>query len=450
LPGVNKAGFKPTIYAFSTAAGRGAIAVLRVSGPAAGDAIRHLSGREPPKPRLAALRRIFRAGERIDEALVLWFPGPKSETGEDMAEFHLHGGRAISAAALAALAEVSGLRAAGPGDFTRQAFDNGRLDLTQAEAVADLVEAETAAQRRQALRQMDGALGQLYDGWRGRLLSSLAHLEAAIDFPEEDLPAHMVADLSSDIQWLQNEIILHIDDKHRGESLREGFSVAILGAPNAGKSSLLNALAGREAAIVSARAGTTRDVIETHLDIAGYPVILADTAGLRASHDEIEAEGVRRALARAAAADLKLILFDGAAWPAVDPQSETLIDDDALILVTKTDLVADLPSEPLISGRPALGVSLKTGAGMERLLARLEALAVERLSPGEAPALTRRRHREALEECRDCLARAASAAGPELMAEDLRLAARALGRITGRVGVEEILDRIFRDFCIGK
>ena len=440
---------KPTIYAFSTAPGKGAIAVLRVSGPAAADSIRELTGRDLPKPRMAALRRILHASERIDDALVLWFPGPKSETGEDMAEFHLHGGRAIMAAALAALAELPGYRAAGPGDFTRQAFDNGRLDLTQAEAVADLVEAETAAQRRQALRQMDGALGKLYESWREQLLASLAHLEAAIDFPEEDLPAEALTQLRHNIQWLQKEIIQYLDDSRRGERIRDGFSIAILGAPNAGKSTLLNFLARREAAIVSARAGTTRDVIEVHLDIAGYPVILADTAGLRAAHDEIEAEGVRRAVDRAASADLKLVLFDAGHWPNADPQSIAQLGDNALAVLSKADL-AQLPAAPVMGGRTALAVSVKSGAGTRELLARLEEVVAERFSPGPLPELTRRRHREALEDCRAALVRADGATNPELKAEDLRLAARALGSITGRVDVEDILDRIFRDFCIGK
>jgi tRNA modification GTPase len=446
---VSDSSHRQTIYAFSTASGRAAIAVLRVSGPGAGEAIRHLTGGAPPKPRMAALRRIFHRGERIDDALVLWFPGPKSETGEDMAEFHLHGGRAIATAALEALAELSALRPAGPGDFTRQAFDNGRLDLTQAEAIADLVEAETTAQRRQALRQMDGELAGLYERWRERLLASLAHLEALIDFPEEDLPERIRAEIIHNIQWLQKEIALNLAQK-RGERLRDGFAIAILGAPNAGKSSLLNLLARREAAIVSARAGTTRDIVEVHLDMAGYPIILADTAGLRPTSDEIEAEGVRRAIARARSADLNLILFDAVRWPALDPQSEALVNEGSMVLVSKADLASSLPSEPRIAGRPALPISVKTGAGIEPLLQAIEALVVERLGPGETPALTRRRHREALEECADALGRAAGATAPELLAEDLRLAARALGRITGRVDVEDILDRIFRDFCIGK
>jgi tRNA modification GTPase len=447
---VSAAGEGPTIFALSSAAGRAAIAVLRVSGPRADAAIRALSGREPPKPRFAALRRIASAGERIDDALVLWFPAPATETGEDMAEFHLHGGRAVVAAALQALAKVPGLRPAGPGEFTRQAFDNGKLDLTQAEAIADLVEAETAAQRRQALRQLDGAFGRQCEAWRGELLAALARAEAMVDFPDEDLPAGIIERVHLQVLRLQKEITLLLDN-HRGESLREGISIAILGAPNAGKSSLLNFLARREAAIVSARAGTTRDVIEVHLDLAGYPVILADTAGLRDSGDEIEAEGVRRARARAAAADLKLVLFDGAAWPAIDGESAALLDERAIPLVSKADIARDLPGEPMVAGRAARAISVMTGgAGTEALLKEIEARVVRDVAPGEAPALTRTRHRLALEDCAAALARAGAAALPELLTEDLRLAARALGRITGRVDVEEVLDAIFREFCIGK
>jgi tRNA modification GTPase len=366
-----------------------------------------------------------------------------------MAEFHLHGGRAVVAATLAALATVPGLSPAGRGAFTRQAFDNGKLDLTAAEAIADLVEAETGAQRRQALRQMDGALAKLYEGWRTGLLALLARLEAAIDFPEEDLPAGVIAETGLAIAALREAIAAHLGDR-RGERLREGLSIALLGAPNAGKSSLLNCLAGRAAAIVSARAGTTRDVIEVHLDIAGFPVVLADTAGLREVTDEIEAEGVRRARDRAERADLKLIVLDGAAWPAIDPASAEMIDEDSLVLVSKADLNAGIPAEPVISSRPALAVSVVSGQGTDRLLAALQAEVTERMSPGEAPALTRLRHRQALEECLAALDRARDAALPELRAEDLRLASRALGRITGRVDVEEILDRIFSEFCIGK
>jgi tRNA modification GTPase len=447
---VSAAGQRPTIFALSTGAGRGAIAVVRVSGPLAADAIRALTGREPPKPRFAAFRRIASGGERIDDALVLWFPGPGSETGEDMAEFHLHGGRAVVAAVLQALARVAGLGPAGPGEFTRQAFDNGKLDLTQAEAIADLVEAETAAQRRQALHQLDGAFGRHCEAWRSELLATLAQAEAAIDFPDEDLPTDLTKAIESHILRLRREIILYLDDNHRGERLREGFAIAILGAPNAGKSSLLNFLARRDAAIVSARAGTTRDVIEVHLDLAGYPVALADTAGLRESGDEIEAEGVRRARARAGTADLKLVLFDGASWPAVDRESAELLDENAIALVSKADIAKRLPQTPMIDGRLAMAVSIMTGAGTKALLREIEGRVVAGLGAGEAPALTRARHRLALEDCAMALARAEVAVLPELLAEDLRLAARALGRITGRVDVEDVLDTIFREFCIGK
>ena len=303
-------------------------------------------------------------------------------------------------------AAVPGLTPAGPGAFTRQAFDNGKLDLTAAEAIADLVEAETAAQRRQALRQMEGALARLYEGWRADLLMLLARLEAAIDFPEEDLPSNLAALNLQGIYRLRKEIDSHLGDR-RGERLRDGLSIALLGAPNAGKSSILNYLAGREAAIVSARAGTTRDIIEVHLDIAGFPVVLADTAGLREVTDEIEAEGVRRAQARAEHADLKLIVIDGAAWPAIDPASAALVDENSLVLVSKVDLNAAIPLSPLVAGRPALPVSVVTGWGTDPLLQALEAEVTQRMSLTEAPALTRLRHRQALEECLACLARAA-------------------------------------------
>jgi tRNA modification GTPase len=311
------------------------------------------------------------------------------------------------------------------------------------------VEAETAAQRRQALRQMDGALARLYEDWRERLLTLLAHMEAAIDFPDEDLPPELITKSDQTSAGLQSEIESHLRDR-RGQQLRDGFSIAILGAPNAGKSTLLNVLARRDVAIVSTRAGTTRDVIEAHLDIAGYPVILADTAGLRESADEIEAEGVRRARDRAGRAGLKLILLDGASWPTVDTASAALIDAESLILISKADLNPAIPPRPLIDGRAALAVSVKSGAGMEDLLQALEAEVTQRMSLAEAPALTRARHREALAECVACLARSRTAPSPELKAEDLHLAARALGRITGRVDVEDILDKIFAEFCIGK
>ncbi|NYZ13100.1 tRNA uridine-5-carboxymethylaminomethyl(34) synthesis GTPase MnmE [Azospirillum sp. RWY-5-1] len=439
-----------TIFALATAPGRAGVAVVRVSGPAAGDALRALTGRPLPRPRMATLVRLADpvGGETLDDALVLWFPAPRSFTGEDVAELHLHGGRAVVAGVIEALGSVPGLRPAEPGEFTRRAFENGKFDLTAAEAVADLVHAETAAQRRQALRQMAGALGTVYEGWRSRLLRALAHLEADIDFPDEDLPGGVPDAVRPVIEALAAEVAAHLDDRGRGERLRDGIHVAIVGAPNAGKSSLLNALAGREAAIVSARAGTTRDVIEVHLDVGGFPVVLADTAGLREATDEIEEEGIRRALDRADRADVKLAVFDGTSWPALDEATLRLIDRDSIAVVNKVDVSG--PVSGILAGQPLVAVSARTGAGLRSLEERLATFADERLAGSGTPALTRARHRSALEECHGALLRSLSAVLPELAAEDVRMAARALGRITGRVDVEDVLDVIFRDFCIGK
>ncbi len=441
----------PTIFALATAPGRAGVAVVRVSGPASGDALAALTGKPLPGPRMATLVRLRdpKTGEALDDALVLRFTAPRSFTGEDVVELHLHGGRAVVAGVVEALSTLPGLRVAEPGEFTRRAFENGKLDLTEAEAVADLVDAETSVQRRQALRQMEGALGKLYDGWRDRLTRSLAHIEADIDFPDEDLPSGVSDAARPILSTLAGEIDAHLDDRGRGERLREGLHIAIVGAPNAGKSSLLNALARREAAIVSARAGTTRDVIEVHLDLGGYPVVLADTAGLReAAADEVEEEGIRRALDRAARADVKVAVFDATALPTLDPATVALLDKDTVVVLNKTDVVD--AAVPVVGGWEAVAVSARTGAGLPELERRLTAFTADRLAGSGAPALTRARHRSALEECRDALRRALTAPLPELMAEDVRLASRALGRITGRVDVEDLLDVIFRDFCIGK
>lgn len=446
------AGAGDTIFALSSGTGRAAIAVVRVSGPAAGDALAQIGGAPPPAPRAAVLRRFRRpcSGEPIDRGLALWFPAPESATGEDVAEFHIHGGPAVVAALANALAALPGLRPAEPGEFTRRAFSAGRLDLTEAEGIADLIAAETEAQRRQALRQMEGGLHTLYEGWRGSLLEAMAHVEATLDFSDQDLPDDATAVVGSCLAALETEIAAHLDDDRRGERLRAGFSVAILGAPNAGKSSLLNRLTGRDAAIVSARAGTTRDVIEVHLDIAGWPVTIADTAGLRESTDEVEGEGVRRALAQAERADLALVVLDGARWPAADRQSPTLAcDASSLLVLNKIDLLPGAPPAT-VEGRVALPISCRTGAGIDTLVSSLAA-AIERCYPIAAePVLTRPRHRQALADCRAALTRAKVQPADERLAEELRLAATALGRITGRVDVEDVLDIVFRDFCIGK
>ncbi len=424
---------------------------MRVSGPAAGPALRGLTGSSIPPPRVATRARVFDPdGGPIDDGLVLWFPAPASFTGEDVAEFHVHGGTAVLAALIEVLAARPDVSPAEPGDFTRRAFDNGKLDLTQAEGLADLVDAETEAQRRQALRQLDGELGEVCEAWRAELVAALAHAEADIDFPDEDLPEGVAESVRHKISALHESIARYLDDDRRGERLREGFYVVIVGAPNVGKSSLLNRLAQRDAAIVSARAGTTRDVIEVHLDIAGFPTILADTAGLRAVADEIESEGVRRALDRAARADLKIAVFDATSAAGGDErETRRLVDDNTLVILNKTDL--HMPSGAVtVNGCTAIPVSARTGAGLDSLVSQLQLAAAQRVGTGAAPAITHARHRDALQSCLDSLARYQMGAAPELAAEDLRLAARALGRITGRVDVEDILDVVFRDFCIGK
>lgn len=425
-----------TIFAVASGAGRAAITVLRISGPDCGAMLDSLCRRRPP-PRVATLRTLRnQAGAVLDRALVLWFPGPASYTGEDCAELHLHGGRAVLAAVAEALLEAGG-RPAEAGEFTRRAFLNGRLDLLQAEAIADLVDAETNAQRRQALTQMEGALGGLYRGWTARLTALLAAQEALIDFPDEDLPPAAADGMVADIAALRDEIAAHLDDRRRGERLREGLVFAITGPPNAGKSTLINALARREVAIVSHHPGTTRDVLEVRLDIGGVPATLLDTAGLRETDDPVEAEGVRRARARAAAADLVIELVDATA-PAAMAASLAV-----LRVATKVDLA------PAPAG-VALGVSARVGTGMDQLEQQLAEAARRLTSRAGPPPLTRARHRAALLEAAGRLGAAISAPLAELRGEDLRLALRAIGRVTGQVGVEDVLESVFRQFCIGK
>jgi tRNA modification GTPase len=439
-----------TIFAPASGPGRAGLAVIRVSGPQAAFALSRLTGRETPTARRATCTRFLaQDGEVIDEGLMLWFPAPASFTGEDVAELHVHGGRAVVGGVLEALACCAGLRPAEPGEFTRRAFEHGKLDLTAAEAVADLVNAETAGQRRQALRQMQGELGALYDSWRGGLLRVIAHLEATIDFSDEDLPGGIEEEVRRQVVRLSAEIERHLEDGHRGERLRDGIHIAIIGPPNAGKSSLLNVIARREAAIVSSQPGTTRDVVEVALDVGGYPVVIADTAGLRDGAEDVEKEGVRRARMRAQEADLTLAVFDGAVWPAVDALTMALLNSETIAVVNKSDL-GRLEPPVDIGGFAALAVSALTGEGIEGLSAAVEQGVAARFHLQGTPALTRVRHRAALEDCCGSLHRALAAEGVELMAEDLRLASRALGRITGRVDVEEVLDVIFRDFCIGK
>ena len=380
--------------------------------------------------------------------LVLPFAAPASFTGEDVVEYHLHGSPAAIRMLLKALSHQPRHRLAEPGEFTRRGFVNGKMDLTGAEAIADLINAETELQQAQALAQMGGALSKLYDGWAHDLTRALAHLEADLDFPDEDLPDGVAADVLPALSRLETALAAHLDDNRRGEILRDGVQIAVIGAPNAGKSSLVNALAQRDVAIVSEHAGTTRDVIEVNLNLGGYPVLIADTAGLRPDQlspdvqGSIEGEGIRRALERAQNADLKILLFDAAALPALDPHTHALVDEKSIVVFNKSDRAAQK-----IDG---LAVSAMLGQGLDRLISeiirRIDAVIGQR----ETPSLTRHRHRAALQDCLSCLNRAMQAGSPELMAEDVRLAVRALGRVTGRVDVEDLLDIIFRDFCIGK
>ena len=440
----------PTIFALSSAPGRAGVAVVRVSGPRAGDVIDALS---PPRPkkRLAALRRVRNpaGGETLDSALVLWFAAPRTETGEDMAEFHLHGGPAIVKAVLGVLARQPGCRLAEPGEFARRSFAAGKLDLAEVEGLADLIDAETEAQRRQALSQLQGSLSGLYEGWRAELIRASALVEAVIDFSDEADVASEAFELARGIVGrLQVAIAAHLDDGNRGEILREGFRVVLGGPPNVGKSSLLNALARREAAIVSEEAGTTRDVIEVRLDFNGYPIIVSDTAGIREPQGAIEREGIRRTLAHARDADLVVWLRDASARDAVPPPPELAARGDRFLLAVanKIDVPGALPPPD------ALAVSAKTGAGIDALARRLGDIVRDLVGTTEAPAITRHRYRHHLQSCMSALQSFMS--GPpsdmELRAEDLRQAANALGRITGRVDVEDVLGEIFGRFCIGK
>lgn len=440
-----------TIFALATAPGRAGVAVIRVSGPGAATALKDLAGMLPAPRRAAHVQfRLPSSGEVIDDGIALFFAAPSSLTGEDVAELQVHGGRAVLSALFAELGARPGFRLAEPGEFTRRAFLNGKLDLTAAEGIADLVAAETASQRRQALRQLAGEFGKLCEGWRTRLIRAQARLEAEIDFPEEDLPPELAEVVRHEIRVLRDEIAVNLADERRGERLRDGISVAILGPPNSGKSSLMNSLARRDVAITSNVAGTTRDVIEVALDLAGYPVVLADTAGLRVATDAIEEEGVRRAHARADAADLRLIVFDATKAQEVDALLP-LVDRNAIIVVNKIDLLPKGGAwADKIGAQPALRLSVATGQGMAELIERLTKAVATALTPGDTPLVTRLRHRRALEACVEALDRFETATLPELAAEELRGAARSLGHITGRVDVEDMLDALFAEFCIGK
>lgn len=450
---------RDTIYALSTPPGRGGVAVVRTSGPHAYAGLINLSGAVTDLPpfREATLRTLVHplSHALLDHALIIVFKGPASYTGEDSVEYHLHGGIAVVEGVLEALSHCQDHRMAQPGEFTRRAFENGKMDLTGAEAIADLIHAETEGQRQLALAQMGGSLYRLYQEWSDQLARVLALMEADLDFSDQDLSDDILLKTRPDLTELRGAMAAHLQDNRRGEILRDGLRIVILGAPNAGKSSLMNALARRDVAIVSPHAGTTRDTLDIHLNIKGYAVIVTDTAGLRphdlgsAPHDQIEAEGIRRALDHARIADLKIVLFDGTA-PSADLYSLDLLDDRSLAVASK----ADHPDyKPELLGLPVtmLPLSVQSAAGLGPLLEALGHHIMRLAGSGfEAPVLTRARHREAIGRALAALERSLDAPLPELAAEDVRLAIREIGHITGRVDVEDLLDMIFRDFCIGK
>lgn len=447
-----------TIYALSSGSVPAAIGIVRISGPQAAAALEALVGRVPESRRaMLATVRDPDSGETIDQALVLFFEGPNSETGEDVAELQLHGGRAVIAATFAVLSRLPGMRPAEAGEFTRRGFENGKLDLTAVEGLADLIYADTEAQRRQAVRQLQGLLGDRAENWRLRLIEAMALAEAGIDFSDEsDVAADVVVRSLNAARLLQQEIAALLAEGRRGERLREGLVVAIAGPPNAGKSTLLNLIARRDVAIVSPYAGTTRDVIEVHLDLGGYPVTLLDTAGIRDTEDPVEKEGVARARSRAAAADLVLWLTDG---EAANPDSWEGSGPERWVVRTKIDLRAGSMAEQ--DARRGLGtedrrfyeLSAASGEGLDRLLTDLAGFTRSAFESREPALVTRERQRHLLERAESALKRAISegdAGREDTFAEELRVAAQALGRLTGRVDVEDVLDKIFRDFCIGK
>lgn len=447
-----------TIYALATPPGKSGVAVVRVSGPQAFESYGLLCEANLGKSSTTHSAHTIKlckiinpvSRETIDKALVALFKAPHSFTGENVVEYQLHGSPAVIKALIAALAKQKGHRMAQPGEFTRRAFENGKMDLTEAEAIADLINAETEIQKSQALSQLEGDLSRLYDHWRKTLTNALAHMEADLEFPDEDMPDGVFPAIKPKIEGLIDDLSLHLNDNRRGERLRDGLHVVVIGAPNAGKSTLVNALAQRDVAIVSDLAGTTRDVIEVHLDLGGYPVILSDTAGLRPDQigkegqDSIEHEGIRRALKKTEEADIRVLVFDGT-QNAADQHTLDLQNDNSISVINKSDL-----GKSKIEVENAIHVSAETGQGFDALMTAIVGKIENLIGSRESPSLTRQRHRDALEECKTSLERAITAAMPELMAEDMRLAVRALGRITGKVDVEDLLDVIFKDFCIGK
>jgi len=473
---INNTSIENTIYALSSAPGKAGVAIIRVSGDQAWEGLKQLTPQSRrPTPKMAVTRKLYHpvTGNMIDHAMVIGFTAPRSFTGEDCVEYHCHGSPAVIEELQNALQQISGHRQAMHGEFTRRAFENDKMDLTAAEAIADLIHAETAAQKDQALIQMGGALADLYHGWAKDLTKSLAYIEAIIDFPDEDVPDEETAKAKPAIEQLIIDIKNHLDDNRRGERLRDGLSIALIGAPNVGKSSLINLLSQRDVAIVSDIPGTTRDVMQVPLNLGGYPVIISDTAGLRPDQltdqgqDKIESEGIKRALKCAQEADLKILLFDAGA-DEMDKDTLALVDDHCIIVFNKSDLNEKNtrsatfinaphgePSSPWLSDKntTTLNISIKEGVNIDSFIEQLTQHVAQEFSKGQGqntPSLTRQRYRTTLQTALAHMEQSLYHGEPELMAQELRFAINQIGTITGQINADDLLDVIFKDFCIGK
>ena len=442
-----------TIYALSTGPGISGIAVIRVSGKNTAEVIKKLTGSKLPVPRVATLKKFNKNGgkELIDEGVIIWFPAPNSYTGENLAEFHVHGSRAVINAMHSAISKIKNCRLAEPGEFTKRAFQNGKINLLKAESIADLISSETEIQRKQALKIMSGKSADKFNSWREKLLKILSHVEAKIDFPDEGLPKKIITEVQKTSNTVLTEIKKTLDDQNVGERIREGFKIAIIGPPNSGKSSLLNYLSKRDAAIVSEIAGTTRDVIETHLNLDGYPVIVSDTAGIRSSKNEIEKKGIKIALKRAGDADLRLVIVSA---KNVDFTGvlKGLLTKNAILVVNKSDLIKGKLNSKFKKYEHVL-ISIKKDSNLNKLITKIKSKLKNKFTTAEDILITRERHRQNLKNCAQHLEKfqkKKSAQDFDKAAEDLRLATRHLGMIVGKVDVEELLGSIFNDFCIGK